>query len=506
MSFPSFDPPRRGPVSRPVLGNVLAVTAIVTLAVVVRPGPAVGGDVLYKRPSIKTPTEAPMFRSLEKLGPTRVEQLPQDLLQNPMKPVKAAEMFRSVETVRRKRMGNVTFTPRGVAKHPFPEIDPEEGIAAEIPGGVERDTKREKELKMKLRKGPPPTREEFSKLIAVFATWAKDKVRWLPVQQRLFSMRSRKWLIEMLQQGHNPSDKLLLIVLEGCASAGDVMGAQYWFNWMVRQGRQTGRAEFNAVIGACGEDGWPVEARAWMRRMQREGFPPDAKSYAGLVAAWERSGNRARMLSVLLEMQDAQAAGLLGEPLKPEDAILPYLPLARSYAEVADAPRAISVLKHVKDQGHPLTPEVHVIRLEALLRTPERRLDREQVLMAFRDAVIAAKQQDKPKPIMDRRLAKLLDQKLGKVEVEAVLKSEGAQWKELVAELPPDTEVARYKRIKMKEALADESKIGVDLIQKIKRDAMWAFKRSKSRTAKMGQVAVGSRDARDGALPEWMTV
>eukprot|EP00971_Amphidinium_carterae_P153221 3037482-Amphidinium_carterae.1 len=59
-------------------------------------------------------------------------------------------------------------------------------------------------------------------------------------------------------------------------------------------------------------------------------------------------------------------------------AALPYLPLARSYAEVGDAPRAISVLKHVKEKGITLTLEVQLLRLEALLQTPLQRLDHQQ--------------------------------------------------------------------------------------------------------------------------------
>eukprot|EP00971_Amphidinium_carterae_P156818 3108752-Amphidinium_carterae.1 len=156
----------------------------------------------------------------------------------------------------------------------------------------------------KLREGPPPSADEFEGLVSVFASWAADRVRWLPVQRQLFTKRSRKWLGEMIEQGYEPSPDLILQVLKGCAAAGDVMGAQYWVTWIMRHDREVGRAEFNAVIEACGEDGWPVEARAWMRRMQESGQLPDAESYAGLVAAWERTGNRARMLQVLAEMQE----------------------------------------------------------------------------------------------------------------------------------------------------------------------------------------------------------
>eukprot|EP00971_Amphidinium_carterae_P323300 6425171-Amphidinium_carterae.1 len=72
---------------------------------------------------------------------------------------------------------------------------------------------------------------------------------------------------------------------------------------------------------------------------------------------------------------------------------------------------------------------------------------------------------------------------------------------------PPDEELAKYRRIRMKRALANKSSKGTALITKNKLDAIWAEKRkNRIRPAKLGKVAVGVRVAHEEGLPEWMSV
>jgi len=175
------------------------------------------------------------------------------------------------------------------------------------------------------------------------------------MQRREYIRRAKRWAGEMVLQGLEPSTKSLKMLLLGCSSTGDTESVQHWFKFMKKRGHKMGRFEYNAVIGAHGNEGYPHEASMWMERMRAAGFAPDARTYASLVDAWERIGNRQRMLQVMREYQDAEEAGELGEPLDPRGGapLLRFGPHLRESSRCAEG--RVS-LEGFASEGHPHDP------------------------------------------------------------------------------------------------------------------------------------------------------
>jgi len=404
--------------------------------------------------------------------------------------------------MKRKRLLPKGLLPKWFGKHPNPTR--RERLALEIPGGVQRPTKRETVLRSQLRQGELPSLEEFDKTVQVFAQRARQEIRWLPVQRREFIRRAKRWASEMLLQDMMPSRLSLQLLLLACAATGDVSGARWWFQWAVKQGLKLGRLEYNALIGAHGAEGQPREAQTWLNRMREEGIVPDAKSYAGLVEAWDRIGNRERMLQTILEMKRAEAEGNLGEPTDPKDSALPYYVMARSYAKVADAPRALAILKTLQARGMPLSHEAHKVRLEAHLRVPSG--PRRSVPEIERALIDLISNKPSDGPLYHSRLSGLCRSALGSQRYEEILRSLGTSDLELVPELPGTDASAVWRRASIQAALRTAA-TGKSAVQGKSDDERFFRKRLNARKqAQMGEIQVGYRVPGEKGLPEWMTL
>lgn len=393
--------------------------------------------------------------------------------------------------------------PKWYGRHPNPPKV--EKLALEIPGGVQKQTRREAMLRTKLRKGDMPDIDEFERAIQVFASRARQDVTWLPVQRREFMRRAKRWAGEMLLQELQPSARTLQFLLLGCASVGDVSGAEWYVQWMERNNRTLGRLEYNALITAHGIEGNPTKACEWFDKMQASGCAPDAKSYAGKVEAWERVGNRKRMLEVLAQMQEEEASGRMADPVHPRDTALPYYAMARSYVKVADTPRALAVLKHLQAKKIPLTHEAHRLRLEVHLRTPPGpRRSVPEIERAFRDVIRC---RPKNGPLYSSRLGRWCRYALGNSRYEEILNEMGTSEEALIPDLPGGEASRRWRRASIQAALRGRRNSGRHAIHRPSEDEKWFRKRLQAREgAKMGEVKGGFRIAAESGLPEWMTL
>jgi len=411
-----------------------------------------------------------------------------------------APMFRTIEVVRKKTRGKPKPLPRWYGRHPCPPDKVR--LDQNIPGGTQNSTKREARLRGMLKRGEKD-REEFDKTIQVFAQRARQEVRYLSMQRREYIRRAKRWAGEMVLQGLEPSTKSLKMLLLGCSSTGDTESVQHWFKFMKKRGHKMGRFEYNAVIGAHGNEGYPHEASMWMERMRAAGFAPDARTYASLVDAWERIGNRQRMLQVMREYQDAEEAGELGEPLDPRDVALPYYALARTYAKAADAPRAVSVLKVLQAKGIPMTREVHRLRLEAHLKMPGRQRSIPEIERALRDLLATRPEAG---PLYQSRFSTLCRNVLGDNRYEEILHEFRTSDKDLVPALPTAEEKILWRRANVQAALWKYTP-GRGVITRHREDQKFMrWRKFQRRTSRMGQIEGGYRVAGEKGLPEWMTI
>jgi len=413
-----------------------------------------------------------------------------------------APLFRSVEVKRKRPLKDGEQLPKWYGKHPCPE-EPEE-IMTKIPGEVESETQREADLRKKLRYKELVTNEEFEKLVEVFSSRARSELKWMPVQRRHFLKRAKRWAGEMVLQDREPSQITVRRLLLACAANGDVSGAEWWMRWMQKNNRPIKRLEYDALIGAYGEEGLPRGARGWLERMVQAGFAPDARSYAGVIQAWEKLGNRKRMLTVLQEMRDAETQGHLGKPLDPRDAALPYLAAARSYADVADAPRALAILKHLQAREIPLTYEAHLLRLEVHVRTPPGpRQSLTEIERALRDVIL-----ERPlgKAVLSSALCDMCRYTLGEENYLRILQELGVQQKE-ISVTPIGADLAdQWRRSRLARAMEDED-TGRQVLMRKNEDDKWFKGRLEARQgAVMGEIETGYRIPAEQGLPEWMTL
>merc|ERR1719253_1978361 len=302
-----------------------------------------------------------------------------------------------------------------------------------------------------------------------------------------------------------PSELSLRLILMACSSTGDIAGAEYWFGWMESNGREMGRLEYDAVINAFGQEGRPQKAREWMQRMEEAGIAPGAKSYAGLVEAQERLGNRRAMLEALMEMKRVESEGKLGEPLEETDAALPYYAMARSYMKVADAPRAMSILKMLQVKGVPLSAEAHRIRLESHLRVPAGpRRSMPEIEKALVDLVNS---RTEGAPLYNSKLAAMARGAIGVAQYHKMLGALGAKEAELVPKLPEAKESEHFRKASIQAALKSKAKSGQALLTVRNDDEAYLRDRKKARKpAQIGEVAGGYRVPGKQGLPEWMTL
>jgi len=305
-------------------------------------------------------------------------------------------------------------------------------------------------------------------------------------------------------QNREPSQLTVRRLLLACAANGDVSGAEWWMRWMKKKKRPIERLEYDAVIGAYGEEGLPRGASGWLERMIQAGLAPDARSYAGVIKAWEKLGNRKRMLAVLREMRDAETQGQVGKPLDPGDAALPYLAAARSYADVADAPRALAILKHLQAREIPLTYEAHLLRLEVHLRTPPGpRQSLTEIERALRDVIL---NRPRGRAVLSYTLRDLCRDVLGDFQYSRILRQLGVSQKE-ISVTPKGAHLEdKWRRSTVAFALENDRKGRMVLMRK-NQDNKWFMRRIKDRKgAKMGAIETGYRIPAERGLPEWMTL
>jgi len=466
---------------------VLAAAAAGTVTVFVGDGGLLGRQVPPARSRVvlhaglgPMPQPAPMFRSVEYHRP-------------------ALKKSRRHEEAEKNRFPFRNW--RIIGRHPNPTRPKTYELV--IPGAVSRLTKREASLKVRLRRNEPVSPEDFDMAIQVFAQRARQEMKWLSVQRREFIRRAKRWADEMLLQDMKPSLMTLRLLLLGCAAVGDERGASWWIGWMRSQGLELGRLEFNAVIEAHGAEGIVEGAKSWMQRMKEEGgLEPDARTFAGIMEAYEVVGNRHMMLSTLSEMQDLEAEGKLAASLHSRDDAAPYVALARSYAKVGDAPRAVAVLKYLQQKGMPDTLEIHKVRLEAHLRTPRgpRRMP-EEIERAFRDVVSARPEKG---PVYTAKLDQMCRSAMGINTYEAILNQLGAKAEDLCVEMPAE-EALNWRKALIQSAVMSKAN-GMGQIFRKREGRYLAWRKYIENQEVMGQTAVGYRVPGKKGVPDWMSL
>lgn len=437
------------------------------------------------------PREAKIYRSVEVVGKNRK-----------LRPVISTEQQRIFDRYRY----------HWIAKHPY--RPKEEVLDLSIPGEVQAATKREEELRRLLRQGEIPSIQQFEDVGKVFAARSVDSMRYMSMQRREFIRRAKGWAAEMLMQELEPTAGLIQMLMKGFAATGDVAGAKFWMTWLERNGRTPGRFHYNCIIEAFGAEARPQEALHWFEKMQEAGFLPDVRTYAGIVEAWEHIGNRVAMLNVILSMKDAEAEGQLGTPIHETDVSLPYLALARSYAQSGDAQRAIAVLKLIKDKGLPMTVEAYRIRLLTFLKVPRIRRDVGKIEEAFRDLLA-----NRPKSgtLMVKKLAEEVEKAIGEDSYKEMLRQADVSENEVFAEMTGLEAAKKWRKHNILAALKlSLKKFGRPLtvagkgVLRSSEDESFRFRNRQNalRGPKMGKIKVGVRrhNPNFGKMPEWMTL
>mmetsp|Transcript_30756 Transcript_30756/g.57621 ORF Transcript_30756/g.57621 Transcript_30756/m.57621 type:complete len:549 (+) Transcript_30756:47-1693(+) len=386
-----------------------------------------------------------------------------------------------------------------------------------IPGKVSRPTKREHFLRRHLIGGTVPTEEEFNQVIQVFAQRARQEVRYpLLIQRQHFAQRAKGWAWEMLLNDMQPSVRTYKLLMLAFGATGLHTPARWWMDWRQHESDQSdeesSRFEMNCVISAYAKAGRPAEAEDYLRQMSKSGLRPDARSFAGVIEAWERIGNRYQMLYWLKLYVRAEASGVLGELLDERDAGLPFYAMAESYVKVADAVRTMSLLRAVKDKGIPLSIQAYRLRLDVLLRVTGQRRAMEQIERALVEFV-----ENRPGngPIFSQELLERCRAVLGEEHFQAIM-DHLRVGDELVQkdELPEDAEdkwktaqvnVAISRAVKHKRVVAGTSL----LLDKEDDGRTWAIKKEARAPFKLVDVDQGFRILKRAAssigLPEWMS-
>jgi len=418
-----------------------------------------------------------------------------------------APLFRTLEKPRGKEKKPHQLPRHLYERHPWPEKEP--ALLESIPGDVEKPLEKEEIIRDRLRHKKKVTDESWEDLITVFSNRARNEIKWMPVQRRHFLQRAKRWTGEMVLQDREPSQNTVRRLLLACASLGDVSGAEWWMRWLLKTGRPAGRLEFNAVIDTYGEEGLPRGARGWMERMEKAGLAPDARSYAAVIKSWEKVGNRKRMLEALRQMRDAESRGQLGKPLDPRDAASPYLAAARSYVDVADAPRAIAILKHLQAQGIPLSHEAHLLRLEAHLRTPGPRQSMKEIEHAFRDVIHHGPRgkDNKRMPVLNFELYQMCENTIGRSRFVDILEELGVEKQDVTASPRGESDMKDWDHAVLMRAIWSKE-TGRRVLMRKNEDAQWFETKLQGRQgAVMGEIETGYRmPLEDGSLPEWMTL
>ncbi|OLP87017.1 Mitochondrial phosphate carrier protein [Symbiodinium microadriaticum] len=386
-----------------------------------------------------------------------------------------------------------------------------------IPGKVARPTKREQLLRRQLINGTMPSEADFNRIIQVFAQRARQEVRYpLLIQRHHFAKRAKGWAWEMLLNDMQPSRQTYKLMMLAFGATGHHAAARWWIDWRKTESESDevdSRWETNCLISAYAKVGRPLEAARHLREMSRSGLRPDARSFAGVIEAWEHIGNRYQMLRWLKLYLRAEARGILGELLDPRDAGLPYYALAESYVKVADAVRTMSLLKAVKDRGIPLSIQAYRLRLDVLLRVRGQRRAVDQIERALVEFI-----SNRPSkgPIFTKELLQRCRDVLGEEHVEAVLSDLGAgddlvQQDNLQADAyaiwqTAQLNVAISRAVKYKRIVAGTSL----LLDKEEDDDAFEEKQEAREPYKVGDIDQGfrvlKREASEKGLPDWMSL
>lgn len=424
-------------------------------------------------------------------------------------------MFRSVEMpvawedkIKKKKAGEIGFAdpyPWYHGRHPCHDWQVREFPKKILPGNVSKATRREVMIRDILMDREVPEQEEFDKLVQVFAQRSRQKHKWLAVQRREFLRRAKRWAGEMLLQDMQPCDKSVRLILLGCEATGDISGAQWWFGWMERYGRAVGRMEYNSVIGALATEGQPMEATKWLNRMSEAGVKPDARSYAGVIEAWEKIGNRRQMLNTLVEMQQAERDGELADSRWRSDYQMPYVAMAGTYSKVGDAARAVSLLKVTQVKQVPTNWEVHRVRLEAHLKTTPMRRSEEDIEAALQD-FLSAYADSKKAPKITEEMSINLQESLQE-RFDEILEENGLTVDSLSPELHGVEELPQWRMACAAWAIRKKAH-GIRAIRPQNQDEQFIRKRMKQMQGpKFGETPSGRyRIPNEAGLPEWMTV
>lgn len=385
-----------------------------------------------------------------------------------------------------------------------------------IPGKVARPTKREQLLRRQLINGTMPSEVDFNRIIQVFAQRARQEVRYpLLIQRHHFAKRAKGWAWEMLLNDMQPSRQTYKLMMLAFGATGHHAAARWWIDWRKTESESDevdSRWETNCLISAYAKVGRPLEAARHLREMSRSGLRLDARSFAGVIEAWEHIGNRYQMLRWLKLYLRAEARGILGELLDPRDAGLPYYALAESYVKVADAVRTMSLLKAVKDRGIPLSIQAYRLRLDVLLRVRGQRRAVDQIERALVEFI-----SNRPSkgPIFTKELLQRCRDVLGEEHVEAVLSDLGAgddlvQQDNLQADAyaiwqTAQLNVAISRAVKHKRIVA-----GTSLLLDKEDDDAFEEKQEAREPYKVGDIDQGfrvlKREASEKGLPDWMSL
>jgi len=92
-------------------------------------------------------------------------------------------------------------------------------------------------------------------------------------------------------------------IIRGCASAGDVRGAQRWLETMEKAGVEPDADTYKSMINAFLQVGDPVGAAKWFSVMEKKSLPLTEGIFASMIRGFAEAGNTAVALQWLQRMK-----------------------------------------------------------------------------------------------------------------------------------------------------------------------------------------------------------
>jgi len=93
-------------------------------------------------------------------------------------------------------------------------------------------------------------------------------------------------------------------IINACARAGDVPGAQQWFETMEKAGLDPDADIYNSMMNAFAHAGDPVGASKWFTDIEKKGFLLSEDTFATVIRSFAEAGNAAVALQWLQKMKN----------------------------------------------------------------------------------------------------------------------------------------------------------------------------------------------------------